>query len=139
MNRLKAVMVLTTALAGAVAADSALARGHFVHARVGVGISIGVPLYYGPRYYAPAPYYYPPAYYYPAPAYYPPVVRPAPQTYIEQSPNEVALPPAPQASSSPSQGWWYYCAGSKSYYPYVKSCAGAWERVSPTPPAGSGG
>ena len=38
-----------------------------------------------------------------------------------------------------SDGYWYYCADSKSYYPYVRGCASRWERVSPTPPPNSGG
>ena len=34
-----------------------------------------------------------------------------------------------------SDGYWYYCPDSKSYYPYVKECASKWERVPPTPPS----
>jgi len=33
-----------------------------------------------------------------------------------------------------SDGYWYYCPDSKSYYPYVKECASKWERVPPKPP-----
>jgi hypothetical protein len=29
--------------------------------------------------------------------------------------------------------YWYYCASSKTYYPYVQECASTWQRVSPTP------
>jgi len=31
-------------------------------------------------------------------------------------------------------GDWYYCPSSSGYYPYVRSCAVAWQRVPPTPP-----
>jgi len=34
-----------------------------------------------------------------------------------------------------SDGYWYYCPDSKSYYPYVKECASKWERVPPKPPS----
>ena len=29
--------------------------------------------------------------------------------------------------------WWYWCESSKKYYPYVKECAGGFERVPPQP------
>ena len=29
-------------------------------------------------------------------------------------------------------GYWYYCAASKTYYPYVKSCEEPWQAVQPT-------
>jgi len=59
----------------------------------------------------------------------PPAPPAAPTTYIEQGSPETA--PAPQP-----QGYWYYCAESKTYYPYVKECAGSWQRVTPQPPPG---
>ncbi|MGE5465657.1 MAG: hypothetical protein ACM3RQ_00625 [Methanocella sp.] len=93
----------------AIASVSALAHGsvHF-------GIGIGIP---GPWYYAP-PVYYP---------YYPPaVVVPAPSAYVEQA-------PSPVYSTRPVQSFYYYCAASKGYYPYVRDCPGGWERV-PTRP-----
>ena len=100
--------------------------------RIGLGFSFGFPLY--APYYAPAPYYYYPPYAYsPAPYYYPPLA-PAPQEYIEQG---SSVAPPSQASPSQAQGsWWYYCADSKSYYPYVRECPGGWQRISPTPPPG---
>lgn len=86
------------------------------------GVFIGP--YWGPSYYQPFPYYYPP--------YYPPLVveRPAPQVYIEQ-PQAVAAPPA---SAPASTNYWYYCAATNSYYPYVRECASGWQKVSPQPP-----
>ena len=95
-----------------------LASAH--HGRVGVGV------YFGPS------FYYPHSYYYPPPAYYPsqPIIvqQPAP-VYIEQTPQQAA-PPAPQVTSD-----WYYCASSKTYYPYTKDCPEPWQRVSPVPPS----
>ena len=93
-------------------ADEAFAggrgRGHFhggVHTRVFVGATfVAAPFYY--------PYAYP--YYSPAPVYYAP-----PPVYME--------PPAPQ------ENYWYYCAPSRAYYPYVQDCPGGWQRVAPQP------
>ncbi len=79
---------------------------------------IGWPSYYYP--YSPYPAYYavPPAY---------PYSYGAPATeYIEQAPAEQA--PAPQ-------GFWYYCAESRGYYPQVQECPGGWQRVAPRPPS----
>jgi hypothetical protein len=128
------LMVAMAALALAVS-DAALAqRGHGYrgggHARLGVyvGVPLGLGLaggYWGPNYYYP-PYYAP----YYSPYNYPPAVMAAPvspPTYVEQ-----AAPAAP----APQPGYWYYCAQSGAYYPYVNQCAGAWQRVSPQPPAG---
>ena len=116
--------VLFISLFGALLSSPALAQWHR-GPRIGFGINFGYPLY--------APYYVPPPYYYyPPPAYYPPVAAPAPE-YIERS-----EPAAPQASSPPNQNpaYWYYCAESKTYYPYVKECPGGWQRVAPQPPPG---
>jgi hypothetical protein len=91
-------------LLAVLASESAFAGG-----RVVVGVGFGFPLWY------PAPYYY----------YPPPVVvspAPAPVTYIER--REVA-----RASTD----WWYYCQQSSSYYPYVKTCPGGWQKVEPAP------
>jgi hypothetical protein len=102
-------------LAGVLTASSAFAWGR---SHVFVGFNFGFPGYY------PAPYYY-----YPPPVYYAPqpvVIQQQPQVYVEQ--------PQPQAAPAPSQSnYWYYCAGSRTYYPYVKECPGGWQRVSPTP------
>ena len=88
------------------------------------GVAVGGP------WYGYAPYYYP--YYYPA-YYYPPVVAApaAAPVYVEQG--------SPQGSQGQAQGqanWWYYCNQSQAYYPYVRECAGGWQRVSPQPPPG---
>ncbi|MFM9885310.1 MAG: hypothetical protein ACKVQT_19980 [Burkholderiales bacterium] len=75
---------------------------------VAIGALVAAPLvYHGySAYYGPGPYYYPPA-------------------YVEQG-----TVPIDQAPAS----WWYYCQESNTYYPYVRECSGAWQRVAPTPP-----
>lgn len=106
-------------------------HGHGGHTSVGVVIG---PVW-GPWYYPPRPYYPPYPYYGPYP-YYPPVViesRPPP-VYIEQAPAQTApVAPAAPVMSAPSQ-YWYYCAASRGYYPYVKECPAGWQKVVPTPP-----
>jgi hypothetical protein len=110
MNKLvKSTLVAALALLGALASGSALA---WHRGGAHVGVFIGGPVWY------PYPYYaYPPTV----------IVREAPPTqYIEQS--------GPEAE----QGYWYYCAESKAYYPYVKDCPAGWQRVVPQtqPPSG---
>jgi hypothetical protein len=80
------------------------------------------PAWYGyPAYpYTYYPYAYPP-YAYPPPA----VVQPNPQTFIQQA------PPATAESQAPN--YWYYCADSRSYYPYVRECPEGWMTVVPPP------
>lgn len=107
-------------LLGLAATGSAWAdRGH--HHRH-FGVTIGP--YWGPAYYPPFPYYYPPS--------YPPIIveRPAPQVYIEQAP----LPAAPPPAAAAPLNHWYYCSATRSYYPYVKECSSAWQKVAPQPP-----
>ena len=108
-------------LLGFVASESALAHGR---GYVRFGVFVGAPFGYG---------YYPPYYYRPyySPYYAPVVTVPyTPPTYIEQDSPQAA--PAPQTSPAP-QNYWYYCADSKAYYPYVSQCPGGWQRVAPTP------
>lgn len=124
-------------LLGFVASETALARpfGHRGGGGVRFGLAVGIPIGLGYGYYGG---YYPPPYYSPYYApYYPPMVTApyASPTYIEQGGPQSAPVPAPQASPG-SQNYWYYCAESKSYYPYVNQCPGGWQRVSPTPPSG---
>jgi hypothetical protein len=112
---LKTTGISLLVLFGALASGSAMAD-HDGHVRFGV--TLGVPLY--------APGYYSPYYGYPYPAYaYPPVVvQSAPPVYVEQSP----------ARAAPAPAYWYYCAESKSYYPYVSECPAGWQRVPAQPP-----
>ena len=93
------------------------------------GFTFGAPWYPWPAYSYYPSYYYPYyPYYYPYPAAvsypYPAAVSAAPPVYIERG-GDVA------AADSP---YWYYCRDSDAYYPYVKQCAGSWERV-PAQPA----
>jgi hypothetical protein len=68
-------------------------------------------------------------YYYPAPVY------PYPDPYTPPAIIVQAPPPAP-TQAPPALQYWYYCASSKAYYPYVSNCPEAWMQVVPqaTPP-----
>ena len=116
MRSMKTALMILLVLSGGLAAEAALAHGPRVH----FGIGFGFPGYW-------PGYYYPP--YYPS-YYYPPVVAApaAPPVYIEQG-------GIPQAAPAPGQAnnWWYYCAESQTYYPYVKQCPSGWQRVTPQP------
>ena len=118
-SRLTLGLALAALLVGASVSESALAHGHGHggHSRVFLGFNFGFP-----GYYYPAPYYYPPAYYpyYPAPV----VVQSSPPVYVERD----AAAPAPE-----TQSYWYYCAATRGYYPYVKECPGGWQKVAPVP------
>jgi len=57
--------------------------------------------------------------------------RPPTVIYQEPAPVVVAPPPVYLAPPPPADGWWYYCRPSGTYYPYVQSCPGRWERVAP--------
>ena len=116
----KTVLAAAVLLAGTTMTGSALAH----RTSVGVGFSFGFPGYW----YGPGPWYYPPAAYpYYDPYYYPSYYPAVPTTYVEQA------TPAP---AQPQGQWWYYCVDAKAYYPYVRECAGGWQRVAPTPPGG---
>ena len=111
MKRMKAALALSAILLGALASAPAFAWHH--GGRAHFGVFIGGPIY--PWWYYPPYYPYPPA-----PA--------TPPTYIEQG--EAQAPP------QQPQGYWYYCAASKTYYPYVKECPAGWQRVTPQPESG---
>jgi len=129
MKTKKMAVALAVLLGGLVATESAFAwRGHRGHSRLHLGIVIGAPIVSWHSYH-PRPYHYPayyPAYY---PPYYPaPVIVPAqPTVYIERDSQ-----PSVQPSTQP-QGYWFYCADARAYYPYVKECPGGWQRVAPQP------
>lgn len=123
MKIVKATLVLA-ALASAVISAPVYAgggRGHHFHghrhhfhghSRARIGVFIGAPLALSPWYYYPR-YYYPPAV----------VVHTPPPVYVERG------QPADDAQ------YWYYCRESETYYPYVKECAGPWQKVVPQPPS----
>ena len=65
------------------------------------------------------------------------VVYPSPYTsatVVVNNPPHTPSSSDPTASPGAPAQYWYYCRASKSYYPYVKSCAGKWEKVPSTPP-----
>jgi hypothetical protein len=107
MKRLsKIVLAVAVGIGCLVASGTAAADWH---GHVGVYIGPG-PFWWG------APYYYP--YYYPPPV----VVQPAP-AYVQ--PSYTNMPAAPES--------WYFCRAANAYYPYVDSCPGGWETVTPRP------
>lgn len=80
---------------------------------------------------------YPPPYYF-HPHHYRPVVieRYDPPVYIErQAPPRPAPTPSTAAAPAPAPqtNYWYYCAASKAYYPYVQECPSGWQKVLPHP------
>ncbi len=103
---------------------------HHYHSRssVNFGISVGSGYYY-PGYYSNY-WVGPPVIYTPPPVYTAPpvVIQTQPPVYIERPPETAAAP-------APATAYWYYCASTQSYYPYVSECPEAWLRVLPTPPA----
>ena len=136
MKTMKIAFVLAALLMGALAAAPAIAGGYYNgpyrghhggYSGVRVGFYVGGPIGF-PYYYPSYPHFsYPyPAYpYYPAPV----VVQQQPTVYVERPIQQSA----PAASPQQMQGYWYYCADSRMYYPYVKECASAWQRVAPQP------
>ena len=115
------LLALVLVVSGAFAAESAMAGGR---ARVSVGIGFGFGGWGYPGYgWGGYPYYGGYGYGYP---YYaaPVVVQQQPTVYVEQPQVQQAQQPA---------GYWYFCNDSRSYYPYVKECASAWQRVAPQP------
>lgn len=156
----KTIGVLALVLFGTLASGAAMAQhqghgsggghfggghfggGHFGGGHARFGISLGFPIfapgfypYYAYPYGYGYPYAYPyayPAYGYPAPAYaYPPATTGyySPPAYVEQGAAQAAPAPAQ------TQGDWYYCAASRSYYPYVTECPAGWQRVPAQPPS----
>ncbi len=88
----------------------------------GPHVFIGAPFWWGPGW---GPYWYP----YPYDPVPPVVVREEPTVYIQQQTQ--ASPSAPQG-----QQYWYYCADTKTYYPYVQQCPAGWLQVVPQAPPG---
>lgn len=139
-SRTKYKILLAALLLGAMASESVLAQHRHYRGGPRIGLYIGAPLLAYSYY---RPYYYPPYYY--APSYYPPVVMaPAPTTYVEQAPvqqyqsvpiNPPQQLPSQQYDAAPQQpgAFWYYCADSQAYYPYVKQCPAGWQQVTPQP------
>jgi len=127
-----AIAPLAVLLCGILVTESAFARGPYGRTRV--GLYIGAPVIgFGFGYHAfyPPPYYYPPYYYYPPFQPAPVVIQQQPTVYVEQNPQPAAQPQV--QSPAPSSAYWYYCADSRAYYPYVRDCPAGWQRVAPQP------
>lgn len=108
---MKSQRVVLLALALVLAATGS-AFAHGGRARIGVGV------YMGPYW---SPWFYPPPYYYPPQVIV--VPQAPPPVYIEQR----------EAPAAPEPASWYYCHPAKAYYPYVKECPEAWQKVLPQP------
>jgi hypothetical protein len=76
-------------------------RMHHFHSHPHTRIFVGSSFFFWPQ-----PYYYPAPY-----AYYAPEEAPAEPLMVDP--------------------YWYYCEEAAAYYPYVKECAGGWQRVLP--------
>jgi hypothetical protein len=116
-------VVLAAGILVAIGAQDAEAWGRRGRVHVSGGVFIGGP-FWGPSvWWGPGWGWYA----YPPPVYSPPVIiERQPQTYIQQ-----------QAPSAQQPYYWYYCADSKAYYPYVQQCPGGWLTVvPPTEPPG---
>jgi hypothetical protein len=119
MSRLLAASLFAVVLVLAVAMPSDAWRSS-------VSVYVG-PGWWGPPY--PYWWYSPPYYVYTPP---PVIIRQQPTVYIEQEPAPTSPPPPPTATQAP-QGFWYYCASAKGYYPTVPTCQEDWIKVSPRP------
>jgi len=111
MNPANKFLLAVAFAIGSFACGTASAHGHGGGPRFGIDFVVG-PWWWGP----PAYYYYPPEY------YYPPVA--AAPVYVTPSTAQIPAPPS----------YWYFCAQSNAYYPYVAQCPGGWQQVSPAPP-----
>lgn len=92
------------------------------HRHRGVHYGVGVGVVVAPRW---DPWFWGPPYPYPYPSYPPVIIERSPPVYIEQP--QAAPLPAPQPA------YWYYCAESNNYYPYVQRCPSGWDRIEPQP------
>jgi hypothetical protein len=57
--------------------------------------------------------------------------------YDLTQPQTVYIQPAPPYDpgvAPPSVQYWYFCAATNAYYPYVNSCPSGWQAVLATPP-----
>ena len=132
LTRSPRVRTLATCAALAMLALFALPASQ-AHARVFIGVGLGVPLFY-PPYVAPPPAYYPPYY---APPYYAP-----PDSSFSYTPPSQPQNLAPPQGYPPPQGYapgGYAPGGGGPTYGMAQSCqAGAYvcPLVTDTPPGG---
>lgn len=115
--------------------------GHGGHHHHGARFSFGFwggpfwgPGYWGPGYWGPG--YWGSSYWGPGYSYSPAVVyAPAePRVWVEgEQSSATPVPPVTSNTNPNAQQWWYWCASSHGYYPYVSTCAEGWQRVAPQP------
>lgn len=87
-----------------------------------VGVYVGAPLLWG--------WPWGPPVYYPPPVVYAPVVEsPPPTVYVEKDDPDVRG--AARSNEALEPGYWYYCREKGAYYPAVRNCPKAWEKVAP--------
>lgn len=73
------------------------------------------------------------------PAYWEPyavapvVVQPAPVIVQQPAQTVYVEKPSGAAPAGMDPHFWYYCRNPAGYYPYVQSCAGGWQQVTPQP------
>jgi hypothetical protein len=111
---MKKVLFALVAVLGFAASVPAFAH----HGGVQWHVVIGIPCCYQPTYVA-------------QPVYQPQVV------YVQApQPALATQPPVPTFNTAPAPEpqYWYYCAKSKGYYPYVRTCPTGWQKVSAMPP-----
>jgi hypothetical protein len=130
-TRLPSLFVLII-LMGISASQPAFAHGGSGRVGIYLGAPVGFNFGYSPYPYFRAPYYGP-LFYPPAPVYYPPVQQPPQIIYTER---RIDPPISSQRSPTNSvqnvqNSWWYFCAATNTYYPYVNKCPGGWLRVAP--------
>lgn len=77
-------------------------------------------------------FYYGPSWHYPLYGSVPYVVQQpvAPTIYIERN----SVPGESGTTTSQQDEYWFFCAASNTYYPYVRECAEPWQKVPQTPP-----
>jgi hypothetical protein len=140
MTPLKTFVATAAVAAGLLAvAESASAGGRYGHghhhhgARFSIGIWGGP--YWGPGYWGPGYWgsgYWGPGYWSPPAIAYAPA--PEPRVWVESDQaSATQAPPATSNSDRNAAQWWYWCASSQGYYPYVSNCAEGWQRVAPQP------
>lgn len=129
--------------------DSASARGNhrhgYHHHGPSVNFSFGYPRYWGSGYWGGAGYwggpgYWSPGYWGPSVYSYPQVIMvpQEPRVWVEAEQAGAVQPPVQAAPvDANAQQWWYWCASSRGYYPYVSSCVEGWQRVAPQPTPGA--
>lgn len=85
-----------------------------------------VGFYYGPS------WYYPPTFNYPPYGNTPYIVQQpaAPTVYIERN----IAPVDSGTYTSQQDNYWFFCAPSNTYYPYVRECVEPWQKLPQTPP-----